>query len=49
MKMKLLFIVALFILLSFGNAFADCKYAGQDYPEGTIINGYTCNADGTWG
>ena len=28
---------------------ADCLYAGQSYPTGTVINGYTCQANGTWG
>lgn len=28
---------------------ADCFYGGQSYPTGTVINGYTCQADGRWG
>ena len=33
----------------FADVCADCIYAGQSYPTGTIINGYVCEPDGTWG
>lgn len=29
-------------------AFAGCYVNGQEYPEGTEINGYTCSASGSW-
>ena len=42
---KFLAIVFVFIAIS---SSADCIYNGFTYPTGTIINGLTCQADGTW-
>lgn len=41
----LLFLVACMVA---GSACADCVFAGNSYPEGTIVNGYVCSADGKW-
>jgi len=44
-------IVALLISLSlfFSTiAYAECWYNGVSYPTGTVINGKTCQADGSW-
>ena len=46
--MKSLFFVSVIFLSSLGSAYADCTYAGKIYPTGTIVNGYVCQADGTW-
>ena len=48
MKKFILFI--LFFLLLFSKiVYADCIYNGVSYPPGTVINGLTCQADGSWG
>ena len=44
--MKILVIAVLAFIPLFVQA--DCIYEGQSYPPGTVINGYTCQADGTW-
>jgi len=41
------FLLSLALLLSQA-VHADCTFSGQQYPEGTIINGYVCNEDGKW-
>ena len=47
--MKSYFFTTMVIFLSFGNAYAGCWYAGQEYPVGAVVNGYICQPDGTWG
>jgi hypothetical protein len=42
----LIAIVMLFISV---NVMANCVYNGVSYPTGTVINGYVCQANGTWG
>ena len=38
-----------FVLLIFSQSvYADCTFSGEEYPEGTVINGYVCGADGKW-
>ena len=44
---QIIVLVALLLVSSF--AYADCQYDGTSYPEGTIVNGYVCKPDGTWG
>lgn len=34
-------------VLFMGNAFADCTFGENTYPEGSTIPGYTCK-DGSW-
>ncbi len=36
------------LLLISQAAHADCSFSGESYPEGTVINGYVCGADGKW-
>ena len=43
---KLLLLVGLLMNVSF--ALADCVYDGRSYGTGTVINGLTCQADGSW-
>lgn len=45
MNMKCCVLVVM--LFCCGLAFADCKYNGKSYPEGTIIGPYVCK-DGKW-
>ncbi|MEJ2638323.1 MAG: hypothetical protein P8010_01990 [Desulfosarcinaceae bacterium] len=48
--MKKLAIWVVFILLSFSSVtYADCIYNGVSYPTGTMVNGLTCQEDGSWG
>ena len=42
-------IMAVVMLLLSVQVMADCVYNNVAYPTGTIINGYVCKADGTWG
>ena len=35
-------------MLLAGQAHAGCYYNGYTYPTGTIINGLTCQSDGSW-
>lgn len=44
--MKKMIILVLLTLSQ--TAYADCKFSGEEYPEGTVINGYVCGADGKW-
>jgi len=41
-------VFTLFLLMISLPAYSDCKFSGKQYPEGTIINGYVCNAEGKW-
>jgi hypothetical protein len=47
--MKKLSMVLLVFMFSISSAYAGCWYAGKEYPEGAIVNGYTCTANGSWG
>jgi hypothetical protein len=47
MKKLVIFIMSL-ILLFATIVYADCEYNGVLYPTGTVIDGKTCQADGTW-
>ena len=43
-------IIVFIALLIFSSlAYADCRYNGKTYVQGTVINGYVCQPDGTWG
>ncbi len=44
--MKKLIVFVLVIVSQ--SAYADCTFSGEEYPEGTVINGYVCGADGKW-
>jgi hypothetical protein len=47
--MKKFAILVIFILLFFSSiAYADCIYNGVSYPPGTVVNGLTCQEDGSW-
>jgi hypothetical protein len=48
-KLILLMGVLMVLFGSVSAACADCIYAGRPYPTGTIINGYVCQPNGTWG
>lgn len=47
--MKELTIILIVLIFSITSANAGCWYSGKEYPEGSVVNGYTCKADGTWG
>jgi len=46
MRVRWLLLVA--GLLVAQSAAAVCYYDGRPYPTGAQVNGYTCQADGTW-
>jgi hypothetical protein len=44
-------LVTLLVLIGCGGAvgaMADCVYDGQIYKTGTVVDGLTCQDDGTW-
>ena len=41
-------IVLTLSLLCCANVYAGCSLNGQDYPTGSVKNGYTCGSDGYW-
>jgi len=45
---KLVFLVISLFLIFAANVYADCYYNGVLYPTGTVIDGKTCQADGSW-
>ena len=48
--MKASIVVTFFLLIFSVNAYAaDCTYSGIKYPPGSVVNGYVCKPDGTWG
>ncbi|MDH5388576.1 MAG: hypothetical protein OEY06_09010 [Gammaproteobacteria bacterium] len=47
--MKNIILVVILFVSSISIAHAGCWYAGSEYKVGTIINGYACKADGSWG
>jgi hypothetical protein len=46
---KLVFLIISLLFFFSAIVYADCVYNGVSYPEGTMINGLTCQADGNWG
>jgi len=40
--------IALWLVATAVTASADCMYNGTLYPAGVIINGLTCQTDGSW-
>jgi hypothetical protein len=46
--MKKIIFIAFFLLIYTAILHADCIHNGVLYPTGTIINGLTCQADGSW-
>ncbi len=47
MRKIILILIALCLMYS-ATVYADCWYDGKLYPTGSIINGYVCQADGSW-
>lgn len=48
MKTIATLIVLVCLVISVGQALADCLYNGRWYPTGTNIGGVVCQPDGTW-
>lgn len=49
MKKRLLILVVMSIVTVVSTiASAGCMYSGYEYPTGTTIGGFTCQADGSW-
>jgi hypothetical protein len=46
MQLKLLVLVAGLLLTSMAHAL--CYRDGKPYPTGATVDGYVCQADGTW-
>jgi hypothetical protein len=46
--MKKILFILLFLLIYSTILHADCVHNGVIYPPGTVINGLTCQPDGTW-
>lgn len=47
MKKVALLAITLLLCLS-AISYADCFYNGVSYQTGTVVNGLTCQADGSW-